>query len=176
MHQNGKYPFDGTGVQGLEEHEPQRRIQFCLYLLKLKMEEVSVNVWAGVIGRTLIGPHFLSENLNSDNYLHFLQNDLPRLVEESGAPIFETDHEIIFQQDGCPAHWTLNVREHLNNNFPDSWIARDGPIPWPARSPDLTPLDFFVWARAKELVYTEVEINTREDLKKRINSAFETMK
>ena len=27
--------------------------------------------------------------------------------------------------------------------FPDAWIGRGGPIPWPPRSPDLSPLDFF---------------------------------
>lgn len=223
VHQNDKYPFHGTGVQGLEEQDPQRRIQFCRYLLNGDIEDAwflksilwtdeskfsregitnfhnlhewadrdinphwkkqvsfqrkfSVNVWAGVIGRTLIGPHILPDNLNGNNYLDFLQNDLPRLVEESGAQIFETDREVIFQQDGCPAHWTLIVREHLNNCFPNSWIGRDGPIPWPARSPDLTPVDFFVWGRAKELVYTNIEINTREELIERINTAFDTMK
>lgn len=136
----------------------------------------SVNVWAGLIGRTLIGPHILPDTLNGDNYLQFLQDDLPVLLEESGAPILETEREITFQQDGCPAHWTLIVREHLNQCFPNSWIGRDGPIPWPARSPDLTPIDFFVWGRAKELVYTNVEINTREELIERINAAFSTMK
>ncbi|GBM88486.1 hypothetical protein AVEN_269361-1 [Araneus ventricosus] len=26
---------------------------------------------------------------------------------------------------------------------PDRWIGRGGPVLWPPRSPDLTPLDFF---------------------------------
>lgn len=135
----------------------------------------SVNVWAGVIGRTLIGPHILPDNFNGENYLYFLQNDLPTLLDDAEVPILNTDRPIIFQQDGCPAHWTLIVREHLDNCFPGSWIGRDGPIPWPARSPDLTPLDFFVWGRAKELVYT-TEISTREELIQRIEAAFRTMK
>ena len=45
----------------------------------------------------------------------------------------------------CPFHWALTVRESLNNSFPQRWIGRDGPIAWPPRSPDLTPLDFFFW-------------------------------
>lgn len=132
-------------------------------------------MWAGVIGRTLIGPHILPDTLNGQNYLEFLQCDLPELLYDAEVPILDTDREIIFQQDGCPAHWTLNVREHLNNCFPESWIGRDGPIPWPARSPDLTPVDFFVWGRAKELVYT-TEISTKEQLIERIQSAFQVMK
>ena len=27
------------------------------------------------------------------------------------------------------------------------------PVPWPARSPDLTPLDFFMWGYLKNSVY-----------------------
>lgn len=100
---------------------------------------------------------------------------MPELCEAEEVPILDMDRAIIFQQDGCPAHWTLNVREHLNNSFPDSWIGRGGPIPWPARSPDLTPVDFFVWGRAKELVYT-TEISTRAELIERIQEAFQTMK
>lgn len=131
----------------------------------------SVNVWAGVIGRNLIGPYFLPERLNGDIYLNFLINDLPELV----VPVLEEGVPIVFQNDGCPAHYQLNVREHLNNAFPNAWIGRGGPIPWPARSPDLTPLDFYVWGRAKELVY-QTEVPTREVLIERITGAFQTMK
>lgn len=134
-------------------------------------QRFSVNVWAGVIGNRLIGPHFLPDNLNGQNYLDFLENDLPNLVEE----VFDEDRPTVFQHDACPAHWSLAVRELLNNCFPNSWIGRGGPIPWPPRSPDLTPLDFYVWGRAKELVYAE-EVPTREVLINRIHAAFDTMR
>lgn len=129
----------------------------------------SVNVWAGVIGNYVIGPHYLPDYLNGDNYLHFLQNELPELVNE--VPIFNGDRQIVFQNDGCPGHWRIIVRDYLNNVFPNAWIGRDGPIPWPPRSPDLTPLDFYIWGRAKELVYA-TEVNTREELIRRIEEAF----
>lgn len=133
----------------------------------------SVNVWAGVIGNHVIGPHYFPDNLNGDNYLEFLQNDLPELLAE--LPILNEYRPIVFQNDGCPAHWRLTVREYLNDVFPNSWIGRDGPIPWPPRSPDLTPLDFYVWGRAKGLVYA-TEIETRDDLVQRIEAAFDTIK
>ncbi|GBO98416.1 Transposable element Tc3 transposase [Eumeta japonica] len=110
-------------------------------------QRFSLNVWAGVIEDRIIGPHYLPDNLNGDNYLEFLQNVLPEMIAE--VPIFNENRPIIFQNDGCPAHWRLIVREYLDNVFPNSWIGRDGPIPWPPRSPDLTPLDFYVWGRAK---------------------------
>ena len=52
--------------------------------------------------------------------------------------------QVIFQQDGAPPHWGLQVRQFLSETFLDRWIGRDGPILWPPRSPDITPLDFFL--------------------------------
>ena len=50
----------------------------------------------------------------------------------------------IYQQDGAPPHYALEVRNFLNDNFPGQWIGRGSEtIAWPPRSPDLTPLDFF---------------------------------
>lgn len=34
---------------------------------------------------------------------------------------------------------------YLDKTFPNRWIERRGPIEWPTRSPDLTPLDYFLW-------------------------------
>lgn len=132
----------------------------------------SVNVWAGVIGRNIIGPHFLPDILNGENYLEFLTDVLPDMLSE----VLNDDMPIVFQHDGCPAHFRLGVRELLNHTFPESWIGRGGPTEWPARSPDLTPLDFYVWGRAKELVYNQEQINTKEELIQRINNAFVIIK
>lgn len=38
--------------------------------------------------------------------------------------------------------------------FGECWIGRGSPTPWPPRSPDLTPLDFYFWGCMKELVYS----------------------
>jgi hypothetical protein len=38
------------------------------------------------------------------------------------------------------------------------WIGRRGLIAWPPRSPDLTPLDLFLWGYGKNIVY-QVKIN-----------------
>lgn len=136
-------------------------------------QKFSVNVWAGVIGRHLIGPHYLPDRLTGPVYLQFLETNLPELLAE--IHVFDEDVPIVFQHDGCPAHFQREVREHLDNSFPNSWIGRAGPIPWPARSPDLTPLDYHVWGRAKELVYF-TEVPTKEVLIERINAAFATMR
>jgi hypothetical protein len=61
--------------------------------------------------------------------------------------------EISFQQDGCPAHFGLDVRNFLNDSFPNCWIGRGGAINWPARFSDLAPCDFFLWGHLIIKIY-----------------------
>jgi len=61
---------------------------------------------------------------------------------------------IIFQQDGAPPHWGSDVCQFLDATFPNGWIGRDGPTPWPPRPPDITPLDFFLWGYVKDKVFS----------------------
>lgn len=124
----------------------------------------SVNMWAGVIGNKLIGPFKLPPRLNSTNYLEFLQNDLPELLED--VPLIQLMSSY-YQHDGAPAHYGREVKMWLDEEYADRWIGRNGPVHWPARSPDLTVLDFFVWGRMKELVYS-TEITTLNELEERI--------
>ncbi|KAJ8962876.1 hypothetical protein NQ318_001284 [Aromia moschata] len=56
--------------------------------------------------------------------------------------------------DGAPPHFARQVRDFLNVEHPNRWIGRNGPIHWPARSPDLTPCDFYLWGYMKQLVYS----------------------
>jgi len=37
---------------------------------------------------------------------------------------------IIFQLEGAPAHWGLNVCNFLNAEFTNHWIGKDRPTPW----------------------------------------------
>lgn len=135
-------------------------------------QQFSVNVWAGIIGDHLIGPFYLPGRLNGQSYLHFLQEELPVLLED--VPI-GLRNQMWYMHDGAPAHFSAAVREYLNNVYPDRWVGRGGPQPWPARSPDLNSLDFFLWGHVKSLVYT-TPINTLEELQERIVTAFETIR
>ena len=56
-------------------------------------------------------------------------------------------------QDGAPPHWHRKVRDWLNEFFEERWIGRSGTIPWPARSPDLTPCDLWLWDDLKRKMY-----------------------
>lgn len=124
----------------------------------------SINVWAGIIGNFLIGPCVLPPRLNGELYLQFLQNAFRDLIEH--LPL-ETRQRMYFMHDGAPPHFSVAVRDHLNNVYPNRWIGRGGPIAWPPRSPDLTPMDFYLWGHLKTLVYSS-PVDTREELLQRI--------
>jgi len=74
------------------------------------------------------------------------------------------------QQDGAPAHGAIMIRNYPNQIYPQRWMGRFGPLPWPARSPDLNPLDFFFWGAMKELVNSTPVID-EQDLIARIAAA-----
>lgn len=131
----------------------------------------SINVWAGIINRKLIGPHIFEERLDGNQYLHFLENILPNLLQNENVNL----RGMYFQHDGAPPHYARIVSEFLNNRYPNRWIGRGGPHYWPARSPDFNPLDFFFWGYMKNLVYEE-EINTRDQLLQRIITSFQEIK
>jgi len=42
----------------------------------------------------------------------------------------------------------------LDATFRNRWVGRDGPTPWPPRSPDITHLDFFLWGYVKDKVFS----------------------
>jgi len=79
-----------------------------------------------------------------------------------------------FQHDGTP-HSSREVINFLNYRFPGRWIGRDGPHNWPCRSPDLIPLDYYVWGCMKGLVYS-VNVVTQDDLLSRILDAAECIR
>jgi hypothetical protein len=56
-------------------------------------------------------------------------------------------------------------------HFEGRWIGRRGPLEWPARSPDLTLPDFFLWGVLKDLVYKNKHRNV-DQLKDTIRDKF----
>ncbi|GFX25346.1 uncharacterized protein TNCV_1275061 [Trichonephila clavipes] len=63
--------------------------------------------------------------------------------------------ELWFQQGGATCHTARVTIDVLKDTFGDRLISRFGPVNWPPRSCDLTPLDFFMWAYVKSLVYAD---------------------
>lgn len=121
--------------------------------------------WAGIIGNTIIGPYFFQENVNGESYEELITDYvLPELHIQG----FDSE-EIIYMHDGAPAHRTRTVRETLDLNF-HGWIGQgDGTtkiLDWPPRSPDLNPLDFYLWGYLQH----QVHLNDHDDTDELENS------
>ena len=73
----------------------------------------------------------------------------------------------LFQQDGAPPHTSHDARNLLQDIFGENWIGKHGRPNWPARSPHLTPPDFFLWGYVKDKVFKS-PVNNLRQLKRRI--------
>ena len=58
-----------------------------------------------------------------------------------------------WMEDGATAHYSLIVRQRLHQLFHNRVVGRGHAVPWPPRSPDLTPLNVFLWGYLKDKVY-----------------------
>ena len=86
-------------------------------------------------------------------------------------------NQLVFQQDGAPGHYALRIRQLLDRELPGRWMGRGSarhpaPVAWPPRSPDLTPLDFWVWGHLKQQIFTQdFRPRTIDELKDAIRRA-----
>ncbi|GFW90834.1 hypothetical protein TNCV_2418291 [Trichonephila clavipes] len=63
-----------------------------------------------------------------------------------------------FNVHRCPTRRVFSARatiDLLKDTLGDRLISRFGPVDWPPRSCDLTPLDYFLWGYVKSLVYAD---------------------
>ncbi|GFV39939.1 putative transposable element [Trichonephila clavipes] len=92
-----------------------------------------LTVWCALWAGGIIGPYFF-------------KNDEGHNV---------TVNELWFQQDGATCHTARATIDLLKDTLGDRLISRFGPVNWPPRSCDLTPLDYFLWGYVKSLVYAD---------------------
>lgn len=127
----------------------------------------SINVWCGIVNGCLVGPYFFEQNVTGVIFLEFLRNHLHELLEDVDLV---TRQRLWIQLDGAPPHFARVVRDFLNEEYPHAWIGRGGPVAWPARSPDLTSPDFYLWGYLKNIVYQQ-QPTTRDNMMQRIREA-----
>ena len=95
--------------------------------------------WCGVLDGKLIIHWFDEEtSVNGHNYLEMFQGFVWSKIKHT-----VTSKQCFFQQDGSPPHWRTEVLEWLTSKFQDRIISHKTPRPWPAKSPDLSPLDYW---------------------------------
>lgn len=109
----------------------------------------SIHVWCGMLRDKIIGPIIFDGNLNGERYLNLIQNDVENYLED--IPLGHYNN-LIWQQDGAPPHNPMPITEYLQNRY-NFWIGRFGTLRWPANSPDLSPLDIFLWGYLKNRIY-----------------------
>jgi transposase len=107
-----------------------------------------INVWAGILNQTIIGPILIDGNLTGEKYRSLLQGEISQRLAD-----LQLEDEIYYQHDGCPAHNDRFATEWLHNAFPGKVIGTYEDLAWPARSPDLSCLDFFLWGHIKTKIY-----------------------
>jgi hypothetical protein len=137
---------------------------------EMPLHSPRITVWAAIGRRGVVGPVFIYGTVNGDNYLEMLKNRFLPIVEA-----WDDADTLIFQQDGATPHWKKTVRAWLDEEFPNRWIGRDSPnMPWAPYSPDLSPLDFFLWGWIRERVYRTEPLDLN-DLQSRIQRAFDDL-
>ncbi|GFW63673.1 transposable element Tcb2 transposase [Trichonephila clavipes] len=114
-----------------------------------------LTVWCALWAGGIIGPYFFKNDeghnvtVNGDRYRAMITNFfIPELNNQDVQ-------ELWFQQDGATCHTARATIDLLKDTFGDRLISRFGPVKWPPRSCDLTPLDYFLWGYVKSLVYAD---------------------
>ena len=64
---------------------------------------------------------------------------------------------IWLQQDGATCHTAKAPLDVLRPVIEDRIISRRVDVVWPARSCDLTPLDYYLWGAIKDKCYADKE-------------------
>ncbi|GFV20180.1 transposase [Trichonephila clavipes] len=130
------------------EANPQVYVETLLHPEKL-------TVWCALWAGGIIGPYFFKNDeghnvtVNGVRYSAMITNFfIPELNNHDVQ-------ELWFQQDGATCHTACATIDLLKDMFGDHLISRFGPVNWPPRSCDLTPLDYFLWGYVKSLVYAD---------------------
>ena len=136
-------------------------------LLETPLHPQKVTVWCGFHAGGVIGPYFSVDGndrrvtVNGERYRAMLEDYLWTELDEFDI------NDMWFQQDSATSHTARVTIDLLKGKFGERVISRNGPIEWPPRSCDLTPLDFFLWGHIKSLVYANKPA-TLDDLKDNI--------
>lgn len=109
----------------------------------------------------IVGPYFFEEGnraitVNSRRYKAMIQNFFAPALAELNV------QNAWFQQDGATAHTSRASLQLLREMFPGRLISLRGDISWPARSPDLTSCDFFLWGYLKAQVFKHRPTTVRQ--------------
>lgn len=128
----------------------------------------SVTVWTCISFNGIVATDISTHTMNGERYCAILR--------EKVIPFFKRNRHMLYQQDGASSHYCLNARQILNDEMPLQWIGRRGFIEWPARSPDLTACDYWLWSYLRSRVYQPANVTfSVNELIDRIRSELEAI-
>ena len=124
-------------------------------VLERPLHSVKCTVWVALSKHGIIGPYWFEDEegqaatVNTERYLVVVRKFWARLGRERGL-----DRSLQwYQQDGAPPHTSNETLRYLRSKFQDRLISRRCVNEWAPHSPDLNPLDFFLWGYLKDNVF-----------------------
>jgi hypothetical protein len=124
------------------------------------LHPVKIGVWIAISRRRIIGPTFFEQTVTAPRCRNMLEQCVNELYDDELQDGY-------FQHDNASAHTAYATRQYIEEFYADQVI---GYGKWPPRSPDLTPLDYFLFGYLKNTIYQN-RLHTIEELKQAIRVA-----
>ncbi|GFU29885.1 uncharacterized protein TNCV_1686791 [Trichonephila clavipes] len=102
----------------------------------------SVNVCCGIWKSTLIGTMYFDGLFTSESYMEILSGPLANFLEDEVS--LQDLSCMWYQHDGSPTHKFAQPFTFSAQTFDTRIFSFGGQQEWHLRSPDLSPLDFFL--------------------------------
>lgn len=138
---------------------------------EVKRYDEKIMVWAA-FSKSLKLPIVLLPNgtLNQNGYIEMLENEVVPFLKSK-----RKWRNTVFQQDGARPHTSDFSLRALMRLFPGGIISDRTDFFWPPNSPDLSPLDFFLWGWMKNRVYSPPRPRNLAELRAKIRIVYEEL-
>jgi hypothetical protein len=120
-------------------------------IIERPLHPQKIGVWSAMSSRRIFFL-FFEQTVTGEVYRNFIHEFVATFSEEEVFSAW-------FQQDNAPAHTANATLKYLEEFFGERIISKGM---WPARSPDLSPPDYFLWGYLKEQVYSNGPKNLAE--------------
>jgi hypothetical protein len=90
--------------------------------LEKKMKSKSQAFLACISSQGILGPFFFGDTVTRTTFSKIIKDNVLSQIRE------KLGHDCWIQMDGAAAYWARSMRVWIDEEFPDLWIGRDGPI------------------------------------------------
>ena len=110
-----------------------------------------VTVWCAIHSELVQDPHYFNNQTVSREDSSELLNTSVRNERQN------ISENVLFQQDGAPAYTSRDICALFKKIFEENWIVKHGPVNWPPRASNRTPLRYFLWGYVKTTTFETPE-------------------